>query len=205
MCIWGSELDQPFYSHALVAKTLLVEHVVRLVQDKNSQLRDIQLPATNDVHDRARRANNDASADRLATREGTRNRRGDLEVLDETANSSDDTLNLASEFSARGQNQRLGLLGLTEVDPRQYRGNERSRLASSGLRLCQHVSRGIAKHQGQRLALDLGRLQEFESQEALEDGLGAAVSKWSVQKLISTAMPSTGDTYRPRSCHVVAE
>lgn len=54
-------------SQALIAKSLLIQHVVGLVQHKNPKLRDIQLSAPDDVHDRTRGSNDDTSSDWFTT------------------------------------------------------------------------------------------------------------------------------------------
>lgn len=54
-------------SQALIAKSLLIQHVVGLIQYKDLKLRDIQLSAPDDVHDRTRGSNDDTSSDWFAT------------------------------------------------------------------------------------------------------------------------------------------
>lgn len=163
-------------SHALLTQTLLIEHVVGLVENQDAKLRHIELSARNDILDSSRSSHNDGGPDGLITNKSTRDGGGNVQVGDESSDSPDDTLNLARQLSTRGQGEGLGLLGLAEVDPRQYRGDEGGSLASARLGLGEHVSRRIAKHQRKRLALDLGGLLEIEGSETSEEVLRSAQS-----------------------------
>lgn len=150
----------PLDPHTLFTKALLVEHIVSLVQDKHLELRHVQLPASDDILDSARCSYNNRSPDGLVTSQSAGNGWGDLEILNEATDGSDNTFNLASQLSTWGQSKGLWLIGLTEVDSRQYRGDESSSLARARLGLCKHVPRWIAKHQRKGLALDLGGFEE---------------------------------------------
>lgn len=114
-------------------------------------------------------ANDDGGIDPCVALDNSRDGGDDPQILDKPANSADDLFNLAGQFTTGGQDQRLRGLGPGKVDARQHGGNESCRLAGTRLRLGHHVLRRVAKHEGKRFSLNLGRLEELEGEKAFLD------------------------------------
>jgi hypothetical protein len=160
---------------ALVPESLLIQHVVSLIKDKDAELRDIQLSASNDIHHCTWSTDNDTSSDGFSARECARDRSSNLLILDKATYGVNNSFNLSRQFSARCKSKSLGLVRFAEVNSRQYRGHKGSGFASARLRLRQHVSRRIAKHQRKRSSLYLGGLQEVKAEESLQNILTAEI------------------------------
>jgi hypothetical protein len=103
-------------SDALVTETLLVEHIVCLVNNEDLQFGHVQLPSANDVRDGARRPDNDIRLDIFTPNQAARHSRCNINSFRKAAKGFDDILNLTTELSARGESEGLGLVGLTEID-----------------------------------------------------------------------------------------
>lgn len=101
---------------ALLTETLLVEHVVGLIDDENLQLTGIKLAALNNVHAGARRADNDRTLDTCRSVDGARN--GGLydELRNELTNRLDDVLDLTRQLSSGCKDKGLGLSRLAVIN-----------------------------------------------------------------------------------------
>lgn len=75
----------PLDSLALISETLLVQHVVRLVQDKHSHLANVHLAATDQVHDCAWSTHDHMTFHTLATLRDIRNCLPCLQTVHELA------------------------------------------------------------------------------------------------------------------------
>lgn len=151
----------------------MVQHVVGLVNNEDSQLSRIKLAAADGVHDSARRADNDGTSNTSCSVDSTGNGSLDDEVGEELANSLDDVLDLAGQLPGGGQKECLGLVWFGVVDPRQNGNNERSGLSCTRLRLGNHVAGRVGEKQRKSLLLDLGGLLEVHGEETLVDAIGA--------------------------------
>lgn len=89
-----SSADVLFDLEALLAETLLVEHVVGLVNNEDLQLARVKLAALDNVHAGARRADDDRALDSGRSVDGTRDGSLHNQLRDELADGLDDTLDL---------------------------------------------------------------------------------------------------------------
>lgn len=101
---------------ALVAQTLLIEHVVRLVNNEDLQLGHVELSSSNQVHNRTRSSTDNTGANRGVSRDDTGDRGSDIQLFAKLTDRLYHALYLASQLTARSKNQRLGLSRLAEVE-----------------------------------------------------------------------------------------
>lgn len=188
-------------AQALLAKALLVKHVVSLVNNEKPQLRDVQLASADDVHDSARGSDNDVGANGSVTLQGARESGSDFETFAELSDAADDSLDLTGKLATRCENQGLRLLGLGVIDSRQGGDDERSGLAGSGLRLCNHVTGRVREHERESLLLNLGRLLVVQGKQTTVNRLGTLQQSVSIWVLNC----SRRITYSPMSAKVLAE
>lgn len=160
--------------HALLAHALLVQHVVGLVNNEDSQLSWIKLAAADGVHDSARRADNDGASNTGRSVDSARNGGLDDEIGKELAHGLDNVLNLTGQLSGGGQKECLRLMWFTVIDPRQNGNNERGGLSSTRLGLGNHVAGWVREKEGQSLLLNLGGLLEVHGKKAFVDAFRAA-------------------------------
>lgn len=156
----------------LVTQTLLVKHVVGLVNNENLQLRDVKLPAFDKVHDSSRSSHDDAASNTRLARDGTGNSGLDNQILAELTDGLDDGLDLAGKLSAGSKQKGLRLVGLGQVDAGENGKDESGSLSSTGLRLGDHVAGRVGEHERKALLLDLGRFLEVDGEQTAVDSLG---------------------------------
>ena len=166
------ELYLPLDAETLVTQTLLVKHVVGLVNNKNLQLRGVELLALAKIHDGSRSSHDDAASNTRLARDGAGNGGLDNQVLAELTNGLNNGLDLAGKLSAGSKQKGLRLMGFGEVDARKNGKDESGSLSSTGLRLGNHVAGRVGEHQRQALLLDLGGLLEVDGEQATVDSLG---------------------------------
>ena len=165
----GARHRIPFDPHTLVTKALLVQHVIGLVNNKDPELGGVELPAPDNISNRARRPDDDVCLDSLPAGEAARHSGSYVEPFTEMSDCADHVLDLARELSAGGEGQCLGLVGLIEIDARQTSDGESSSLSRSRLGLGEEVLRRVAEHDRNPGALDLGWLMIAKGEEALQD------------------------------------
>lgn len=136
----GAHWDALFDLHALLAHALLVQHVVGLVNNEDSQSLRIKLAAANCVHDSTRRADDNGASNTGRSVNGAGHGGLDNEIGEELAHGLDDVLDLTRQLSGGGQKECLGLVRFAVVDPRQNGNNERGGLSSTRLGLGNHVA-----------------------------------------------------------------
>lgn len=163
----------PFNTHALVSETLLVQHVIGLVNNKDPKLRRVELAASDNIGDRAWRADDDVGLDGLTAGETTGYGGSDVEPFTEVSNGANYVLDLARELAAGGKSQRLGLLGLGEIDTREASNGKSGRLSGPRLGLGEEMLRRIAEHDRDTGTLDLGWLVVAQGEKTLQDLRGA--------------------------------
>lgn len=159
--------------HTLLAHALLVQHVVGLVNNEDSQLSRIKLAAADGILDSTRRAHNDGAPDSGRSVDSTGNGGLDDEIGKELADGLDDVLDLTGQLSGGGQKECLGLVWFAVVNPRQNGNNERGGLSSTRLGLGNHVAGRVGKKQRKSLLLDLGGLLEVHGEKTFVDAFRA--------------------------------
>lgn len=159
--------------HALLAHALLVQHVVGLVNNEDSQLSRIKLAAADSIHDGARCADDNGASNTGRSVDSAGNGGLDNEIGNELAHGLDNVLDLTGQLSGGGQKEGLGLVWFAVVDPRQDGNNERGGLSSTRLGLGNHVAGRVREKQRKSLLLDLGGLLEVHGEKTFVDALGA--------------------------------
>jgi hypothetical protein len=109
-------------AHALLAHSLLVKHIIRLVQDENSDLLAVELASPDQIHGRSRRADDNLSIDGLPTLACLNwNGRGHFEALDELPHDLDHADDLTRELPSWCKHQclrRFPRLRRGQIEPR---------------------------------------------------------------------------------------
>lgn len=154
------------YTNTLLAQTLLVQHVVGLVQHKHFHSRRVERACFDQVKRLAWRADDKVCMHFLSTLQGIRNRVRRLHRR-EFAHGLRHIHDLTRKLTRRRQRNRLRLIN-TKVDAREHRQHKRRCLACAGLRLADHIARGVLQKQGERTLLDFGGLCKLHSINAFE-------------------------------------
>jgi len=160
-----------FDSHTLLPKTLLIQHVIGLIQADESQHPSVNLSALDQVHDRSWSSDNDHSLHRSVALNRTRDRRLDGQSWNELTNSANNALDLSCQFSTWGKAQGLWHIWLGKVESRQDGDDEGGSLSGTGLRLSDHVSWRVAEKKGEGFLLDLRWLLVVHRVKSLQDVL----------------------------------
>lgn len=154
-------------TNALIAKALLVEHVVGLVQDQHLELGGVEDASLDHFMDGARSSNHDSSCHPLGTsRSICRDRSSNAKAFKELSHHVDDTDDLTCELTGRSENQ--GLRGVAhlfsgQIDTAQDIEDEGGSLASSRLGLSDKVLGWVIHQQRKGTLLHLGGFAEVHS------------------------------------------
>lgn len=152
---------------ALLAQTLLVKHVVGLIEDEDLDALGVNKTPPQHICDGAWCANKNMRIKLLATPGRIRDDSHCLKTLHELSHVCDDAQDLTCKLSAGREYQRLRL-HLREVDARQAIERECGCLSSTGLRLRNHVCGRVHEQQRQSFLLNLRWLAEVHGADALE-------------------------------------
>lgn len=155
-------------SLALISKTLLIQHVVGLVQNKNLDTTAVQQLPPDHVHDGTGRTNNDLALKFLIAPAGIGNGSGDHKAFHVLAHLLNHTHDLTCQFATGRKDKGLRGDGRQVHAAQHVEGKGRS-LASARLRLADKICGRVYEEKRESLLLDLGRLLEAHAIEALED------------------------------------
>lgn len=157
----------------LIAKTLLVEHVVGLVQDQHLELGRVEDASLDHFMHGTRGSNHNSSCHPLRASGGIcRDRSSNAKAFKELSHHVDDTDDLTCEFTGRSQDQGLrsvAHLFSGQIDTAQDIEDEGGSLASSGLGLSDEVLGWVMHQQRKGTLLHLGGLAEVHGRETLEN------------------------------------
>lgn len=149
MCVCGGgrvEGGLRFDPDTLLAQSLLVKHVIRLIQHKHLDPINRELLPAHQIQHGPGGADDDLSVDFLPFGDHVR----DCELrLDrcELAHSLHDRHDLSGELTGRGKTERLHFVD-GHVDAREHGEDEGGGFASAGLGLADHVCRRVLEEEG---------------------------------------------------------
>ena len=126
-------LDLLLDANALVTKTLLVQHVVRLIEHEDFQLADIQLPTLDQVQYRPGRADHDLRLNLLPLLGHLWNGILNGERVNEASHHLHNAHDLSRQLPTRCKTQSLRRGGLGIIETREHRKNEGGGFARPGL------------------------------------------------------------------------
>lgn len=168
-------MNAPLDTNTLVTQTLLVEHVIGLIKNKNLESSGDHSTSLDHIHNGTRCANDHRGFQFRRTAVGVcRNGRTNEKPRKELSHNLNDTDDLTSQFTSWGQDQGLRcLLHLLrrEVETAKDIQHEGGGLSGTRLRLSDQVLRGVAQKQREGSFLDLRWFAEVHRGQSLEDVL----------------------------------
>lgn len=194
--------NAPLDTNTLITQTLLVEHVIGLIKNKNLESGGNHSTFLDQIHNGTRGTNDHRGFQFRGAAVGVcRNGRTDNKPLKELSHNLNNTDDLTSQFTSRGQDQGLRrLLHLLrgQVETAEDIQHEGGGLSGTRLRLSDQVLRGVVQKQREGSLLNLRWFAEVHRGQTLKD-VFISVEKQAVSPVQSYARISKAFTHSPRS------